>query len=364
MTDLPPGGRGFGSPPSARAPLLRRLLLIAGGAAVAGLAGWGFLAGRAALAKEKEREAPVAAPSRLRAVTTPAGANVAVVLDSATAQRAGIRTTVLGAAASTPGRIQLPGALIADPGRVSVVRAPVPGRVTTVGGAWPALGDTISAGRAVAQVSDAQPLVVPRAGVVTRVSAQPGELVQSGQELLQITDFQALLARIVWPPALTMAPPPTLTVELLGASGARFAARYVAPAADVDTLTLAPVFLYRVSNPGATARPGRPLLATIDDARTTTRGVVIATSAVVQWEGLTWVYVQHITLTKPGTPGERQYIRVRVDPTRPIDGGWFVPIVTGGVGARDTIVVRGAQQLLSEEFRARIQVGDASGGKR
>lgn len=337
--------------------LLRRVLLIGIGVVVVVLIALGFRAGRGELAKEAEREAPVAAPSRLQAIGTPMGDVAAIVLDTATAQRVGIRTLVLGSATSRPGGIQLTGELIADPARISTIRASVPGRVAAVGGPWPVPGEGLAAGRAVAQVSDARPLDVPRSGVVTRISAQPGELVQAGQELLQITDFREPLARIVWRLDLPPMPPPTMTIAPLGGTSPGVLGRYVGPAAEVDTVTRAPVFWYRVSAEWPGARPGLPVVATLTDARSAVSGVFVPTEAVVQWEGLAWVYVQRTAPSRRGGATEQQYLRVRIDATHPIAGGWLVPVVTGGVQPRDTVVVRGAQQLLSEEFRARIELG-------
>ena len=343
--------------------LRRRLIYLIGGIAVAVVIVVGFLAGRQELAKEREREAPVAAPSRLGEVSTPMGDIAAVVLDVSTEQHVGIQTLVLGGTTSRPDGTRLLGELIADPARVSTIRAPVPGRVTAVGGPWPALGERIPAGRAVAQVSDARPLVAPRSGVVTHISAQPGELVQAGQELLQLMDFREPLARVVWRLDLLAAPPPTLTIAPLGSLSPGALARFVGPAAEVDTLTRAPVFLYRVSANWAGARPGLPVVATMSDPGTSVSGVFVPTEAVVQWEGLTWVYVQRAMPSQAGRSPERQYVRVGIDPSHPMDGGWLVPIIAGGLRGGDTVVVRGAQQLLSEEFRARIQVSEEPGAR-
>jgi hypothetical protein len=71
--------------------------------------------------------------------------------------------------------------------------------------------------------------------------------------------------------------------------------------------------------------------------------------AVVQWEGLAWTYIQR-------APG--RFARVRVPTDRPGTGGW---IATSGLSAGDSVVVVGAQELLSEEFRAQVTVGDESG---
>lgn len=364
MTNLRPEGAEREDRAGGRTTTRRRLLYILGGALIVAVIALGFLAGHQELANERAREAPVAAPSRLRAVRSRMGDEAAVVLDEATVRRAGIRTLVLGAATSRPGGIRLTGELIADPSRVTAIRAAVPGRLSAVG-AWPVLGEGISAGRAVAQVSDARPLIVPRSGVVTRIGAQPGEIVQAGQELLQLTDFREPLARIVWRPDLPSSPPPTLTIAPLARTGSgSLVGRYVGAAAEVDTLTLAPAFLYRVDAVWPAARPGLPVIATLTDPRSSASGVFVPTEAVVQWEGLAWVYVQHSAALRAGRSPERQYVRVRIDTSHPVDGGWLVPVVPEGVGASDTVVVSGAQQLLSEEFRARIQVGEESGARR
>jgi hypothetical protein len=80
-----------------------------------------------------------------------------------------------------------------------------------------------------------------------------------------------------------------------------------------------------------------------------TDGALVPDQAVVQWEGLAWAYVQR---------GVGSYRRIRVPTDRPAPGGWVVgpPLVVG-----DTVVVTGVQELLSEEFRARVTVGEESG---
>jgi hypothetical protein len=43
---------------------------------------------------------------------------------------------------------------------------------------------------------------------------------------------------------------------------------------------------------------------------------------------------------------------------RPVSGGW---LTSAPLAAGDSVVLRGAEELLSEEFRARVTVGDESG---
>jgi hypothetical protein len=71
--------------------------------------------------------------------------------------------------------------------------------------------------------------------------------------------------------------------------------------------------------------------------------------AVVQWESLAWVFVEH---------GRGQFVRTRIPTAHPVPGGWLVP---ADVAAGSRVVVGGAEALLSEEFRARITVGEEVG---
>jgi hypothetical protein len=69
---------------------------------------------------------------------------------------------------------------------------------------------------------------------------------------------------------------------------------------------------------------------------------------VVQWEGLAWVYVEQ----EPG-----KYLRTAVSTDRPVPGGWIISSLKPG----ERVVIQGAEQLLSEEFRAGITVGEEVG---
>ena len=317
---------------------------------------WAFRARRGELASEATSDSPVVNLRRVRPVTGPVGDETGVVLEVATQARLGIATRALGPGTASAG-VRLAGQLIADPSRITTIQAPIAGRLVASLGHWPVYGERIAAGAVLAQVSDARPLITPRGGTVTRIGAQPGEIVQAGQLLLELTDVSELLARVVWREDAPAVPPTTVRVAPVVATvGAPPAvqATFLGPAADVDSITRAPVYLYRASGMWFGARPGVPIVATLTDPGTILRGFVVPTDAVVQWEGLAWAYARH---------GSDTFIRERVDTRFPVAGGWLV----GGAGAgapisqltgRDTIVVRGAQILLSEEFRARTTSGD------
>jgi hypothetical protein len=131
------------------------------------------------------------------------------------------------------------------------------------------------------------------------------------------------------------------------------------PAPEADPVTRRPAYLYRAGRSWPGAAPGVPIVALVPESEPAATGasrdslsgapVVVPDSAVVQWEGLAWAYRQH-------APGRFERVRVATD--RPVPGGWLTgPPLTAG----DTVVLRGAEELLSEEFRARVTVGDESG---
>jgi biotin carboxyl carrier protein len=280
-----------------------------------------------------------------------------IVLDVHAAERAGIETRALGPP-TRAGNVTLAGTLAPDPARVTNVQAPIAGRLTAADAGWPALGDQVGAGQVIGQVSDARPVTAPRPGTVTRVGAQPGEIVQAGQLLLEVTDFSGLMARIVWPPGSPVPAPASVALApTVGAAGGASSARaptvvatLVGPAPETDSVTRAPVFLYRVPAVWRGARPGTPVVALLPARTGATRGTFVPSEAVVQWQGLAWAYVRR---------GGGQYVRERVDTRHRVDGGWLVvPGDPSGVGPGDTVVVRGAELLLSEEFRSRVTVGE------
>jgi biotin carboxyl carrier protein len=321
-----------------------------------------FRESRRDVAHQAGRDAPVVAPSRV----TNAGGAVTVTLDTAELRRIGLSVAALRAGGRVA-EIRLPAEMIAETERAATLRAPVSGRFTVAEGArWPGLGERVRAGVEIARVSDARPLAMPISGTVTRVGAQPGALVEAGQALLEVADLSRPLVRVAWLAEAGGTPPRSLVLDPgNGASGSgatggspRVTARLVGPAPEADPVTRRPAYLYRAGRSWPGAAPGVPIVALVPGSRPVATGaksaaagavVVIPDSAVVQWEGLAWVYRRR---------GPGRFERVRVATDRPVTGGWLTgpPLAAG-----DTVVLRGAEELLSEEFRARVTVGDESG---
>ena len=241
--------------------------------------------------------------------------------------------------------LRVAGEVVAEPERTAVIRAPVAGRLTGAESSrWPELGARVAAGAVLGQVSDARPMVAPIGGVVTRVGARPGEIVAEGQTLLELADRSRPVVRLTWPQS--GAPP--AVVALAPDTSRRVEADLIGPAAEADPVTRQAVYLYRARRAWPGAVPGTLVDADVPHGGSTA-GVLVPDRAVVQWDGLAWVYLQR-------APG--QYVRVRVPTDHPTPKGW---IAGAPLAAGDTVVVTGAEELLSEEFRARVTVGDESG---
>ena len=299
-------------------------------------------AGETGEQEEADADDPIVAPSRVVATD----GEPRVVLDSAEIRRIGLQSAAL-ASASARGGQRLPAQVVAEPERTAAVRAPVAGRLAGPAAArWPALGERVEAGTTVGRVSDAQPLTVPIAGTVTVVGARPGEIVTAGQVLLEVADRSQPVVRIAWPADAGGA---RERVHLESGGGSTpVGADLIGPAPEADPLTRQPAYLYRARSRWPGAIPGTPVTALISDGERV-EGVLVPDAAVVQWEGLAWAYVRR---------GAGRYARVRVPTDHPTAGGWIVgpPLAAG-----DSVVVTGVQELLSEEFRASVTVGEESG---
>jgi biotin carboxyl carrier protein len=291
--------------------------------------------------EEDDADAAIVAPSRV----VESGGEPRVVLDAAEIRRIGLTTAALSPATAALGR-RLPAQVIPEPERTASVRAPVSGRLSAPGGVrWPALGERVEAGAPLGRVSDARPLTVPMTGTVTAIGARPGEIVEAGQVLLELTDNSRPVVRVAWP---ADAGRPRQRITLLSADGSAVEATLIGPAPQADPLTRQPAYWYRSRSRWPGALPGTPVDAIVPDGEEV-EGTLVPDDAVVQWEGLAWAYVRR---------GAGEYARVRVPTDRPSRGGW---IVGAPLAAGDSVVTTGVQELLSEEFRARVTVGEESG---
>ncbi len=158
----------------------------------------------------------------------------------------------------------------------------------------------------------------------------------------QLLNLRRLPVEVTLPPgsAFTNAP----LVELTAPDGATLHASYVSSFPRVDPRIQGLSLLYLApAHPGLGA--GTTMVAHLPIQRRR-KGVLVPASAVVWWQGQAWAYEQ---------TSATQFTRRPVPTGEPLDRGYFV---TQGLHAGSKIVEKGAQDLLSEEFRTEIQPED------
>lgn len=226
-----------------------------------------------------------------------------------------------------------------------------------------------------------QPLRAPAEGEVTELAARPGTVVEAGSLVAQLVDFRRVLVRMKIPPEFaTSGLPPHLQLFAIPPAAAalggvldsaqpiettrRLEATLLGPAPQVDEASQFVGFWYHIEpdptqgtaeeggpssgGPGALWRPGLHVkaLVTPTSARVQ-QAVAIPADAVLFHQGRSLVYVR----VKPGAY-ERREVRLLGRE----DHSWVVAPHEGltGLDAGDSVVSRGAQMLLSEEYRSDV----------
>jgi len=153
---------------------------------------------------------------------------------------------------------------------------------------------------------------------------------------------QILLSQLTLPPG-TPLPSAPQTARVQVTDGTLISATLVSPSPHTDPRIQGLSFFYVASAATPRLVPGMNVLAYLPVGPQVS-GEVVPPPAIVWGHGKAWVYVQQ---------GADRFVRREVPTENPVHDGWFV---TREFSAGDRLVVRGAQALLSEEFRARIQV--------
>ena len=150
----------------------------------------------------------------------------------------------------------------------------------------------------------------------------------------RLRDRQEVLLRVSLPAGSPAKAP--ATIQIAASDNVRLTAHLVSPSPRIDPDIEGAAFIYRTAASMATGSRVAAYLATSDAS---TRGVLVPATAIVWHGGQAWAYVQ-------SSPD--RFSRLPVAQSEPVDGGFFV---SHGIKAGDSVVVSGAQLLLSEEMR-------------
>jgi hypothetical protein len=336
-----------------------KLLVAAAVVAFGALIGWGFLAGRNEAAIEAQRERAVKVPIR---VSSEAGESV-ITIDADTRKRSGIETTSLQ---SAPHQEELRAyGMVLDVARLTELsnnyasaKAQVQTAQAKLAMSKPAFeraqklfNETHVVSQAQLQAAEAAfgtdqaSLAAAEAQVRTLAATAYQEwgsvlgksLVDESPAIRTLIERENFLLQITLPPGVILkAPPATAAIETGKASRANIT--FVSPATRIDPRIQGVSFFYTaVAESGVL--PGMNVLAFL------LYGIAVPASAIVWSQGRAWVYRR---------TGEDTFVRDEIATDLPASGGGYI---AKDVPKDAEIVTRGAQLLLSEEFRAQIQLG-------
>jgi hypothetical protein len=339
------------------------------GIALAALLVVAFIQGRAELANEQQREAPVKTPSRVSV----ASGEAVVTIDMATQAKSDLLVSALKSN-TQPLEQQayaqvLPVQDLADmrssyataraqlekaQANLDVAREDYQ-RLTALHNDDRNVSDKVlQAGAAAlkiekANVYAAQTTVQSTASSVIQRYGDTitGWVVNDTSALKRVLQLQDVLIQVTFS-VNTSHPAPPQTVRVQTAEQAFVTANLVARSPRLDPRIQGIGYIYIAR--AQTLLPGMNVLAFLP-VENTAGGVVVPQSAVVWWQGKAWIYLQK--------NGDR-FTRQEISTDQPIENGF---VVRSRLQANDHIVTHGAQLLLSEEFRSQIEVGEEGASK-
>ncbi len=326
--------------------------------------GWRLLAGREEAALEEQREGGIKVPVRV----SDKNGDPVITLDGKTLQRSGIETGVLPSMPH-PEELRAYG-IVLDVARLTELsnnyanaKALVQTAQSKLAMSKPAyeraqklFNETHVVSQAQVQAAEAAfgtdqaSLVAAEAQVRTLTATAYQEwgavlgksLVEESPMIKALIERESFLLQITLPPGVVIsAPPATASIEV---GKARQEIVFVSPATRIDPRIQGVSFLYMA--PAASGvLPGMNVLAFLPSGKSI-EGVAVPAAAVVWWQGRAWIYRR---------TGEETFTRVPIVTDLPAPGGSYI---ANDVAKDAEIVTHGAQLLLSEEFRAQIQVNE------
>jgi hypothetical protein len=168
-------------------------------------------------------------------------------------------------------------------------------------------------------------------------------LIERSATVVRLIERQDFLVQVTLPPGVPV-PKSVTSAAIEAPASARNAITLVSPATRTDARIQGVSFFY-LAPAESGVLPGMNVVAFLSSG-VAADGVAVPAEALVWWQDRPWVYRR----TEPET-----FVRTQIATDRPTPGGGYID---KNLGRDAEIVTHGAQLLLSEEFRAQIQVGD------
>lgn len=332
------------------------------GAVSAGVV-FGYLSGRGEITADAERDSPVAPPIRV----TTAGGQTTVTLDDAEIQNGGIRTAAIEAV-SGKAQIQAFGAVL-DPqpltdlsnnyttarDQLQTAEAKLAASRLAYERAQRLYQDQQNVSAAQLQTAEAAYRVDEANTATARTQAENiassasqqwgtvlgAALVDRSTMFLRLLARQDVLIQVTLPPGQSVASPPVnATAQPAGSRPVTIS--YVSPAPRTDS-RIQGISFYYIAPAASGLLPGMNLNVMLPSGSNT--GQLVPGSAVLWLDGRAWAWVK---------TSAHSFVRRPVSTDKPLAGGYVIQNIPIG----SELVMQGGQLLLSEEFRAQIQIED------
>ena len=325
---------------------------------------WAYQARRGELAKEHAMERPVEVPNRV----SWQGDDAVITLDAATREKSGIATLPLASSqhvgdSKAYGTVVDVAPLAELRGRLAAARAELGSRgaginasrkqyerMKTLHAQGLVSAEALQSAEAAARSDGAAAGGASVALQSLESSARQqwgdaigGELLAGSPRLMRwLARREILLQLTLAASAAPFNPPSAARLEM---SPGRFVPlQFIAISPRSDERIQGVSYYYSVNSQGSGLQSGMSVVAWLPSGAAR-GGVTVPASAVVWREGKPWIYLER---------ADGSFVRRELDAGAPVEGGFFVP---GGYTEK-AVVIRGAQLLLSEEFRAQIPVGE------
>jgi hypothetical protein len=169
-------------------------------------------------------------------------------------------------------------------------------------------------------------------------------IVERSPQVVQLIEREEFLVQVTLPPSVVLSEPPRVALAQAPTRIANIDLDYVSPATRTDARIQGLSYFF-VASGDSGLLPGMNTIVYVPSGRTY-EGVFLEDTAIVQWQGRSWVYLR---------TGPDSFKRHPINTDQPVsDDDYVVKDIPPG----SEIVVRGAQVLLSEEAKSELRGGD------
>ena len=168
-------------------------------------------------------------------------------------------------------------------------------------------------------------------------------VVERSPQVVQLIERDQFLVQVTLPPGVVLAEPPRAALAQAPSRNANIDLHYVSPATRTDARIQGLSYFF-VASGDSGLLPGMNTIVYVPSGKTY-EGVFLEDTAIVQWQGRSWVYLR---------AGPDTFKRHPISTDQPVsDDDYVVQDIPPG----SEIVIQGAQVLLSEEAKSELRGG-------